>query len=59
MEGQCAGEKIVMVVPPEYGYGDKSADKVNISKPLYSAYKKLHHTVQMTNDRPMHRLNYQ
>ena len=28
MEGQCAGEKIVMVVPPEYGYGDKSADKV-------------------------------
>ena len=41
MEGQCAGEKIVMVVPPEYGYGDKSADKVNISKPLYSAYKKM------------------
>ena len=24
---------------------------------LYSAYKKRRHTIQMTNDRPMHRLN--
>ena len=28
MEGQCAGEKVVLVVPPEFGYGDNSADKV-------------------------------
>merc|ERR1711875_216969 len=27
MDGQCAGEKITMIVPPELGYGDKPSDK--------------------------------
>lgn len=28
MNGQCAGEKITMIVPPELGYGDQPSDKV-------------------------------
>ena len=28
MEGGCAGEKISMIVPPEFGYGDSPSDKV-------------------------------
>ena len=26
--GQCAGEKITMIVPPSLGYGDQASDKV-------------------------------
>ena len=38
MEGQCAGEKVVLVVPPEFGYGDNSADKVkNLHKSILFA----------------------
>jgi len=35
MEGQCAGEKVVLVVPPEFGYGDNSADKIPAGSTLY------------------------
>merc|ERR1712180_76540 len=28
MTGGCAGEKINMIVPPEFGYGDNPSDKV-------------------------------
>ena len=30
----------------------------SIKEALYSAYKKLRHTIQMTNDKPINRLNY-
>eukprot|EP00091_Calanus_sinicus_P004628 TRINITY_DN1496_c0_g1_i5.p1 TRINITY_DN1496_c0_g1~~TRINITY_DN1496_c0_g1_i5.p1 ORF type:complete len:232 (+),score=67.72 TRINITY_DN1496_c0_g1_i5:55-696(+) len=35
MNGQCAGEKITMIVPPELGYGDQPSDKVPASSTLY------------------------
>merc|ERR1711875_72942 len=35
MDGQCAGEKITMIVPPELGYGDKPSDKVPANSTLY------------------------
>ena len=35
MLGQCAGEKITMIVPPELGYGDKPSDKVPADSTLY------------------------
>jgi FKBP-type peptidyl-prolyl cis-trans isomerase len=35
MEGGCAGEKIVLIVPPEYGYGDSPSDKVPPNSTLY------------------------
>ena len=35
MDGQCAGEKITMIVPPELGYGDKPSDKVPADSTLY------------------------
>merc|ERR1712128_128770 len=35
MNGQCAGEKITMIVPPESGYGDQTTDKVPASSTLY------------------------
>merc|ERR1712142_816361 len=35
MSGQCAGEKITMIVPPELGYGDKPSDKVPADSTLY------------------------
>ena len=31
----------------------------SIKEALYSAYKKLRPTIQMTNDKPIHRLNFQ
>merc|ERR1712106_534560 len=33
--GQCAGESISMVIPPELGYGDIGADKVPAGSTLY------------------------
>merc|ERR1712106_475822 len=33
--GQCAGESITMVIPPELGYGDIGADKVPAGSTLY------------------------
>merc|ERR1719216_782705 len=35
MLGQCAGEKITMIVPPSLGYGDKPSDKVPAGSTLY------------------------
>ena len=35
MSGQCAGEKIQMIVPPALGYGDQPSDKVPASSTLY------------------------
>merc|ERR1711892_644362 len=35
MDGQCAGEKITMIVPPALGYGDEESDKVPASSTLY------------------------
>lgn len=49
MEGQCAGEKIVMVVPPEYGYGDKSADKIPAGSTLYFI-SRLHAIIRTTKE---------
>ena len=28
----CAGEDIVLIIPPEYGYGDVQADKVSLKE---------------------------
>jgi len=33
--GQCAGEKITMIIPPELGYGNSTADKVPANSTLY------------------------
>merc|ERR1719244_2461999 len=33
--GQCAGEKITMIVPPSLGYGDQASDKVPANSTLY------------------------
>jgi len=35
MTGQCAGEKITMIVPPSLGYGDTPSDKVPAGSTLY------------------------
>merc|ERR1712142_978064 len=35
MSGQCAGEKITMIVPPSLGYGDQASDKVPANSTLY------------------------
>jgi len=35
MEGQCAGESVTMIVPPEFGYGDEASDKVPAGSTLY------------------------
>ena len=35
MTGGCAGEKIVLIVPPELGYGDVKADKIPAGSTLY------------------------
>jgi len=35
MLGQCAGEKITMIVPPQLGYGDQPSDKVPANSTLY------------------------
>merc|ERR1712038_571901 len=35
MAGQCAGEKITMIVPPQLGYGDRPSDKVPANSTLY------------------------
>jgi len=33
--GQCAGEKITMVIPPSLGYGNQASDKVPANSTLY------------------------
>lgn len=33
--GQCAGERITMIVPPALGYGDQASDKVPANSTLY------------------------
>jgi len=35
MTGGCAGEKINMIVPPEFGYGDNPSDKVPAGSTIY------------------------
>jgi len=35
MTGGCAGERINMVVPPEFGYGDSPSDKVPAGSTIY------------------------
>merc|ERR1711874_801527 len=35
MLGQCAGEKITMIVPPSLGYGNNPSDKVPANSTLY------------------------
>ena len=39
MEGGCAGEKINIIVPPEFGYGDSPSDKVNYNYPILRRLK--------------------
>ena len=29
--GQCAGERVTMVVPPSLGYGNQASDKVTVA----------------------------
>jgi len=50
MEGQCAGEDILIVVPPEFGYQNQPADKIPANSTLY--FKTKLHAIIRIKKRP-------
>ena len=37
--GQCAGERVTMVVPPSLGYGNQASDKVTVAMLMVTRMK--------------------